>query len=87
MSTISTTISATPASGSLAKVFAWVGEAWRARRQSAAFASLGERELQDIGWGQMDRYPHLTMLDETPPDRGARVAAVRAWHGAGRRAA
>jgi hypothetical protein len=87
MSTISTTISATPTTGSLGKVFAWVGDAWRARRQGAAFAGMSEREFQDIGWGQVDRYSHAVTLDETPPERHARAVALAAWRAPQKRAA
>ena len=87
MSTISTTITATPASGSFGNVFAWIGKAWAARSARAAFAGMSEREFQDIGWGQPDRHSHALTLDETPPERRARAAAVAAWHGVQKRAA
>ena len=80
MSTITMT-SATPASGSFGKVFAWVADAWAARRANAAFAGMSEREFQDVGWGQADRYAHSLRVAETPPERRARAAAVAAWHG------
>jgi hypothetical protein len=79
MSTISLT-TAKPASGSLAKVFARVVEAFAARRASHAFAGLSERELQDIGWGQVDRNALALTLDETPQERRARHIARTAWH-------
>ncbi len=44
MSTITMT-TATPASGSFGKVFAWVADAWTARRANAAFAGMSEREF------------------------------------------
>lgn len=79
MSTI-TTISALPVSGSFGKLFAWVGQAFANRRHAAAFAGMSERELQDVGWGQIDRHSHAASLGETPPERRARAAAVAAWH-------
>jgi hypothetical protein len=78
MSTISTT-TATPASGSFGKVFAWLADAWAARRANAAFAGMSEREFQDIGWGQPDRHPHGLGYTETPPERRARQIALAAW--------
>ena len=79
MSTISTTISATPATGLLGQMFARVGKAWEARRAAAAFAGMSEREFQDVGWGQMDRHPHDEISAETPPERRARQVARAAW--------
>ncbi len=79
MSTITMT-SAKPAQGSLGKAFTWIGQAWARRRDAAAFAGMSEREYQDIGWGQADRYSHAAHLPETPPERSARAAAVAAWH-------
>ncbi len=86
MSTITMTTS-TPAQGSLGKVFAWVGHAWTFHRGRAAFAGLSEREFQDIGWGQLDRQPVELGLQETPPERRARLTAQAAWYGTGRKAA
>ena len=80
MSTITMT-TATPASGSFGKVFAWLAAAWAARRAGAAFAGMSEREFQDVGWGQTDRHAHSLGLAETPPERRARQSAVAAWHG------
>jgi hypothetical protein len=80
MSTITTTIAAKPGSGVLGKVLARAVAAWEARRAAMAFAGLSERELQDIGWGQPDRYSHALNISETPPERRARAAAVAAWH-------
>ena len=80
MSTISTTITAKPTLGIIGKVFGRVGDAWAARSASAAFASMSEREFQDVGWGQSDRYAHTLGAPETPPERQARVAAVAAWY-------
>jgi hypothetical protein len=79
MSTISLTTAA-PASGLLGPVLAKIAAAFAARQASAAFAGMSEREFQDIGWGQTDRYPHLLTSSETPPERQARVAAVAAWY-------
>jgi hypothetical protein len=79
MSTITMT-TATPASGAFGKVFAWVADAWTARRANAAFAGMSEREFQDVGWGQTDRDAHSLGVPETPPERRARLAAVTAWH-------
>jgi hypothetical protein len=79
MSTITTT-TAKPASGSLVKAFAWIGQAWGRRRTEAAFAGMSEREYQDIGWGQTDRWSPTLPAGETPPERRARAAAVGAWH-------
>ena len=81
MSTISTTIVAKPVSGALGKVIARAVAAWNARQAAFSFAGMGEREMQDIGWGQPDRYSHALNLAETPPERRARAAAVAAWHG------
>lgn len=86
MSTITMT-SATPASGSLGKVFAWLANAWAARRAHAAFAGMSEREFQDIGWGQTDRYSHTLGYDETPQERNARQIALAAWRAPGKKAA
>jgi hypothetical protein len=86
MSTI-TTISAQPASGSLVKAFAWIGQAWAHRRAEAAVAGMSEREYQDIGWGQTDRYSQVVNLTETPPERRARAVAVAAWYGSSKKAA
>ena len=87
MSTISTTITAKPATGLLGQVFARVGKAWEARRAAAAFAGMSEREFQDVGWGQTDRYPHTLGDDETPPERAARQVARAAWFAPQRHAA
>jgi uncharacterized protein YjiS (DUF1127 family) len=46
----------TPPSGSLTKIVARVLANWRARQSAFALSGMGERELQDIGWGQTDRY-------------------------------
>jgi hypothetical protein len=86
MSTISLTTATTP-SGLFGKVFAQVAGALNKRRAAAAFAHMSEREYQDIGWGQCDRHSHALSLSETPPERRARAAAVRAWYGAPRKAA
>ncbi|MDE3175002.1 MAG: DUF1127 domain-containing protein [Pseudomonadota bacterium] len=86
MSTITMT-TATPVSGSFGKVFAWLGKAWTARRARAALAGMSEREFQDIGWGQSDRHSHALRLEETPPERRARAAAVAAWHAPQKKAA
>jgi hypothetical protein len=85
MSTI--TISAKPASGSLVKAFAALGQAWTRRRNAAAFAGMSEREFQDVGWGQTDRWSPALLAGETPPERRARAAAVAAWHGTTKKAA
>ncbi len=86
MSTISLT-SAKPAEGGLSKMFARFGQGWAERRACAAFAGMSERELQDIGWGQTDRWSPTLLAGETPPERRARAAAVAAWYGTGRKAA
>ena len=87
MSTISTTITATPASGSFGNVFAWIGKAWAARRARAAVAGMSEREFQDIGWGQPDRHSHALPVEETPLERHARAIALAAWRAPRQRAA
>jgi hypothetical protein len=87
MSTISTTITATPTTGLFGKVIARVGDAWAARRASAAFAGMSEREFQDVGWGQTDRYPHELGAFDSPPERPARLIAQAAWFAPNRRAA
>jgi hypothetical protein len=79
--------SATPASGSFGKVFAWVADAWAARRANAAFAGMSEREFQDVGWGQLDRLPHRLGEQETPPEKRARQVALAAWYGGLKQAA
>jgi hypothetical protein len=81
MSTISLT-TATPAQGSLGKVFAKIAGVWANRSAAAAFAGMTEREFQDVGWGQLDRHPHALGLTETPPERRARQTATAAWYGA-----
>lgn len=86
MSTITMT-SAKPVSGSLGKAFAWVGQVLASRRDAAAFAGMSEREYQDIGWGQSDRFSQAANLAETPPERRARAAAVAAWYGSVKKAA
>ncbi|HXT08465.1 MAG TPA: hypothetical protein VN715_16220 [Roseiarcus sp.] len=86
MSTITMT-PVTPGFGAFGKVFARVAGAWAARRANAAFAGMSEREFQDVGWGQADRYSHSLGVVETPPERRARATAVAAWHGAHRKAA
>lgn len=52
---------ATPPSGSLTKFVGRLLSHWRARQSAHALAGLGERELQDIGWGQTDRYSRATV--------------------------
>jgi len=86
MSTITLT-SRQPAAGVLAKVVAAWAQVFAARRAAAAFASMSEREYQDIGWGQMDRHPKIPVERETPPERRARALAVAAWHKPLRKAA
>ena len=86
MSTITTT-TATTASGAFGKVFAWVADAWAARRANAALAGMSEREFQDVRWGQADRSSHGLGVSETPLERGARRTAIAAWHGDHRKAA
>jgi hypothetical protein len=86
MSTITMT-SSKPGSGSLAKAFSWIGQAWANRRHAAAFAGMSEREFQDVGWGQTDRFSQADLVGETPPERRARAAAVAAWHGSVKKAA
>jgi hypothetical protein len=68
-----------PAARSLGKFAGWLGRAWSERRANAAFAGMSEREFQDIGWGQTDRW--ATQLVEVEPleDRRARAIAVKAW--------
>jgi uncharacterized protein YjiS (DUF1127 family) len=86
MSTITLT-SAKPASGGLSKMFARVGQAWADRRSAAALAGMSERELQDVGWGQTDRWSPALQAGETPPERKARAVAVAAWYGTTKKAA
>jgi hypothetical protein len=68
-----------PAAGSLGKVAGWLGRAWRERQAHAAFAGMSEREFQDIGWGQADRWATQLSEVEPPEDRRARAIAVKAW--------
>ena len=82
-----TTTSAKPATGSLGKAFGWIGQAFANRRAAAALAGMSERELQDVGWGQTDRWSPALHAGETPPERRARASAVAAWHGARKKAA
>jgi len=53
----------TPPSGALTKIVARLIAGWRARAAANAMAGMGERERQDIGWGQMDRYTRASSLD------------------------
>jgi hypothetical protein len=45
-----------PPSGSLTKIVGRLLSGWRARQAAHALAGMDERERQDIGWGQTDRY-------------------------------
>ena len=54
----------TPPSGSLTKILVRMIAGWRARFAHDAFAGMSERERQDIGWGQMDRYARASGLDK-----------------------
>ncbi len=77
-------ISMTPpgpmATGSLGKFVAWISHAWEERQTRASFAGMSEREFQDIGWGQADRWAKQISDVEPPEDRRARMIALRAWH-------
>jgi uncharacterized protein YjiS (DUF1127 family) len=80
-------ISMTPPAGSLAKFVAWLGHAWQDRQARASIAAMSEREYQDIGWGQSDRWAtHLNDV-EPPEDRRARAIALNAWRAPNRKAA
>jgi hypothetical protein len=68
-----------PAARSLGKFAGWLGRAWSERRANAAFAGMSEREFQDIGWGQADRWATQLNEVEPPEDRRARAIAVKAW--------
>jgi hypothetical protein len=68
-----------PAARSLGKFAGWLGRAWSERRANAAFAGMSEREFQDIGWGQTDRWATQFVEVEPPEDRRARAIAVKAW--------
>ena len=80
-------ISAPTPSGAFAKTLARIAEVMRARKAAAAYAGMSEREFQDIGWGQEDRWSPTLSDSETPPERRARATAVRAWHGTHKKAA
>jgi hypothetical protein len=82
-----TTTSAKPASGLLGKALGWIGQARAHRRTAAAFAGMSEREFQDVGWGQTDRWSPALSAGETPPERRARAVAVAAWYGTRKKAA
>jgi uncharacterized protein YjiS (DUF1127 family) len=79
MKTISTTTARPSATGSFAKVFGWLGAAWQERNTRAALGPLSEREFQDIGWGQADRWSAASTVAETAEERHARRVALRAW--------
>ena len=79
MLTISTTTARPTATGSFAKAFGWLGAVWQERRTRAALGTLSEREFQDIGWGQADRWSAASMVAETAEERHARRVALRAW--------
>ncbi len=53
----------TPPAGALTKIVVRLLAGWRARAAANAMAGMGERERQDIGWGQMDRYTRASSLD------------------------
>ena len=65
--------------GILSKWAALVGATLTSRRELAALSALGEREFQDIGWGQRDRWSASLPLDETLEDRRDRQRALAAW--------
>lgn len=52
---------AAPPTGFLTKILA---RFFAARLARVNFASMGEREFQDIGWGQTDRYSNAESLDK-----------------------
>ncbi len=68
-----------PAARSLGKFAGWLGRAWNERQAHAAMAGMSEREFQDIGWGQTDRWATQLSDVEPPEDRRARAVAVKAW--------
>jgi hypothetical protein len=76
-----------PAARSLGKFAGWLGRAWSERQAHAAFAGMSEREFQDIGWGQTDRWATQLSDVEPPEDRRARAVAVKAWLAPTRKAA
>jgi hypothetical protein len=63
----------------LAKLVGWPGRAWHARQARASMAGMSEREFQDIGWGQTDRWSTELNFVEPPEDRRARAVARKAW--------
>jgi len=76
---ISMTLPGSTAAGSLHKFAVWVSQPWRDRQARASLAGMSEREFQDIGWGQPDRWEsHLSDV-ELPEDRRARAIARKAW--------
>jgi uncharacterized protein YjiS (DUF1127 family) len=50
-----------PPSGTLTKIVGRILSGWRARQSAHALAGMGERERQDIGWGQTDRYSRASV--------------------------
>jgi len=72
---------------SLGKFAGWLGRAWQERQAHTAFAAMSEREFQDIGWGQTDRWATQVSDVEPPEDRRARAIAVKAWLAPTRKAA
>jgi hypothetical protein len=79
MLTISTTTARPSATGLLRQALAQLGDAWKAQRNASALAGLSEREMQDVGWGQPDRWSAASTVAETPEERHARRVALRAW--------
>ena len=75
------------AAGSVRKLVARLGQAWRERRAAASLAGMSERELQDIGWGQSDRWTTHCIEVEPPEDRRLRAIALKAWRAPAQKAA
>ena len=84
---LSKSLPVAPAAGSLGKFAVWLGRAWQDRQAHTAFAAMSEREFQDIGWGQTDRWATQLSDVEPPEDRRARAIAVKAWLTPARKAA
>ena len=54
---------ATPPEGAVTKMFSRFFAGLRARFVHDPVSGMSEREFQDIGWGQMDRYSRAASLD------------------------
>jgi hypothetical protein len=76
---VSKSLPAAPAATFFAKLVAKAGLALQDRQARASIAAMTEREYQDIGWGQPDRWATELHFVEPPEDRRARAVARKAW--------